>query len=77
MENDTIILPQSGEIAWPLGITTKDDVHLAARKENSQPRELVLHYPKSQQVKDTGIELSFYGLSRYIDVYNESLVLLD
>ncbi|KAB2635533.1 F-box/kelch-repeat protein [Pyrus ussuriensis x Pyrus communis] len=73
----TIILPRSGEIAWPLGITTKDEVHLAAGKENWHSRELVLYDPKSQQVKDTGIELSFYGLSRYIEVYNESLVLLD
>ncbi|XP_048432083.1 putative F-box protein At1g31072 [Pyrus x bretschneideri] len=47
------------------------------RKENWHSRELVLYDPKSQQVKDTGIELSFYGLSRYIEVYNESLVLLD
>lgn len=46
-------------MAWPLGITTKGEVHLVARKENSQSRELVLYDPKSQEVKDTGIELSF------------------
>ncbi|KAB2603220.1 F-box/kelch-repeat protein [Pyrus ussuriensis x Pyrus communis] len=72
----TILLPESREIAWLLGITTKDKVHHAARIENLQSRELVLYDPESQQIKETGIKLSFYGLSRYINAYWESLVLL-
>ncbi|KAM1132844.1 hypothetical protein FF1_047174 [Malus domestica] len=63
----TIILPERGFIAQPLGFRATGVVHMAIRGD------LVLYDPESRQVNPLGIKLH----DGYVGSYTESLILLN